>query len=138
MEVLILDGVEELHPDGASVAILEPPQAVELPALALGRSARARGSPGRRCLARARDRRGPASVGEPLHLHDPLVPAPREAEQVTHPYEPGRLRRTVVHVYLAARARGSGEAPRLEEARRPEPLVHAERIQRIRHAETVS
>jgi len=129
----------------------EPPQALELPALALGRSAGTGLTPRRRRLAdprwrrgrqilvqRASHRRGPADGRERLDLHEPLAAALRDAEAVAHSHRLGRLRGVVVDVHFAPRARGGGQASRLEEARGPEPLVHAERIRRICHAQTVS
>ena len=132
---------------------LVSPQPVDFAALALGRTAGA-GLSGT-AAAPARDRGGSGGVRSSKSARaasaDPRrSPTPttlrmrrRPRGRLTSMRSPARtrlrrLRRLRVDVHLAAVARGRGQASRLEHARGPEPLVHADRIRGGLHRETVS
>src|SRR5262245_49267622 len=81
----------------------------------------------------------PAPLAKARDLQDAAASTrQRDRDEIARPHPPRGLRGLVVDVDLAAVACDRGLAARLEHARRPEPLVHTDRIERALHGETVS
>ena len=131
---------------------LPPPQALGVAALALGGATGAGHTPRRRRLARPRrlgrrqifeehprDLGRSAALADAGHLQDATAPSRQgDRDEISGPDPPGGLHGLVVHIDFTAVARHGRLATRLEHPRRPEPLIHTDRIERGLHAETVS
>ena len=122
-----------------------PAQLVDIPTLALGRPAGARRAQRGTRLTDPRWFRRRQVLVEPAGGlagttaivenenagHAPSALRQRHLDDITRTDETRGLGRVVVHVDLAAGAGGRGQAARLEEARRPQPLVDAQRRRRL-------